>query len=169
MPKGTQLEVVTPGSNKKRYLAGALNHLTGSLLHVIGERKNRWLFIGFLKVVELRCPASKFTRIYVVVDNYRIHKAKAVVAWLAAHPRPELVWLPSYCPRANPIERAFGDVHDKCTRNHIRKRIVDLVADVVWHLKQNGPWRYRLSEIYYTPEVDQAVTKLADSQRSIAA
>jgi hypothetical protein len=139
MPKGTQLEVMTPGSNGKRYLAGALNHLTGSLLHVMGERKNHWLFIEFLKVVEQRCPASKFTRIYVVVDNYRIHKAKAVVAWLAAHPRLELVWLPSYCPRANPIERAFGDVHDKCTRDHKRKRIVDLVADVVWHLKRNGP------------------------------
>lgn len=166
---GTQTQVMTPGSNEKRYLAGALNHLTGSLLHVMGERKNRWLFIELLKVIEQRCPASKFNRVYVVVDNYRIHKAKAVVNWLAAHPRLELVWLPSYCPRANPIERAFGDVHDKCTRNHKRKRISDLVADVVWHLKCNGPWRYKLSEIYYTPEVDQAVTKLADSQRSIAA
>src|SRR5215204_774381 len=33
----------------------------------------------------------------------------------AAHPRSELLSLPTYWPRANPIERAFGDVHDKCT------------------------------------------------------
>ena len=45
MPAGTQREVMTPGTNQKRYLAGALNHVTGKLLSVVGERKNRWLFI----------------------------------------------------------------------------------------------------------------------------
>jgi hypothetical protein len=25
------------------------------------------------------------------------------------------LWLPTDCPKANPIERVFGDVHDKCT------------------------------------------------------
>ena len=151
---------MTPGTNQKRYLAGALNHETGKLLHVVGERKNRWLFLDLLKMIDRACPAQKFTRIYVVADNYRIHTAKAVAEWLGSHRRFELVWLPSYCPRANPIERAFGDVHDKCTRNHKRTRIADLVADVVWHLKRNGPWRYKLSEIYYAPEVDAAVAEL---------
>jgi hypothetical protein len=28
------------------------------------------------------------------------------------------VYLPTYCPKANPIEQAFGDGHDKRTRNH---------------------------------------------------
>ena len=84
-----------------------------------------------------------------------------MLSWLAKHPRFELVYLPSYCPRANPIERAFGDVHDKCTRNHKRKRLRDLVGDVVWHLRVNGPWRYKLSEIYYTREVTQAVAELS--------
>jgi hypothetical protein len=26
------------------------------------------------------------------------------------------LWLPTYCSRAHPIKRAFGDGHDKCTR-----------------------------------------------------
>jgi transposase len=67
------------------------------------------------------------------------------------------VYLPTYCPKANPIERAFGDVHDKCTRNHQRKRLRDVVADVVKHLQVNGPWQYKLSAIYYAPEVTAAV------------
>jgi transposase len=169
MRRGTQTEVMTPGTNQKRYLAGALNCVTGTLLHVLGERKNRWLFIDLLKVIERACPAQKFTRVYVVVDNYRIHTAKAVIGWLAQHPRFELVFLPSYCPRANPIERAFGDVHDKCTRNHKRTGIADLVADVVWHLKGNGPWHYRLSEIYYAPEVDAALAELLGAKKLKAA
>jgi transposase len=169
MLRGTQREVMTPGTNRKNYLAGALNFMTGRMLHVVGERKNRWLFIDLLKAIDRACPAVKCARVYVVVDNYRIHTAKAVVEWLAQHPRFELVFLPSYCPRANPIERAFGDVHDKCTRNHKRKCITDLVSDVVWHLKGNGPWRYRLSEIYHAPEVDRAVAELLAAEKLKAA
>jgi len=160
MLKGTQTEIMTPGQNRKNYLAGALNHVTGKLLAVIGERKNRWLFIDLLRLLDRTCPVTKFTKIYVVVDNYGIHKAKAVALWLAAHPRFELIWLPSYCPRANPIERAFGDVHDKCTRNHKRTALGEVVADVKQHLRWNGPWRYRLSELYYAPEVEAALTEM---------
>jgi transposase len=169
MLKGTQSEVMTPGTNRKNYLAGALNFATGKVLSVVGERKHRWLFIDLLRLIDRACPAASYTKIYVVVDNYGIHKAKAVVTWLAAHPRFELVFLPAYCPRANPIERVFGDVHDKCTRNHKRTRIADLVADVKAHLRWNGPWRYKLSELYYKPEVTAALAELNTAAQPRAA
>lgn len=105
-------------------------------------------------------PAPQFTCLSVVADNAKIHKAEEVTKWLAAHPRFALLYLPTYCPRANPIERAFGDVHDKCTRNHTRKRMWHLVQDVEQHLQVNGPWPYALSELYYTPEVTAAVQAL---------
>jgi transposase len=97
----------------------------------------------------------------VVADNDKIHKAKLVQRWLGQHPRFRLLFLPTYCPRANPIERCFGDLHDKVTRNHRRKRMRDLVKDVERHLKQNGPWHYHLSEIYYAAEVTRALRKQA--------
>jgi transposase len=168
MPRGTQTEVMTPGTNRKSYLAGALSFATGKLWSVVGERKNRWLFIELLRVIDRACPANKFTKLYVVVDNYGIHKARAVGAWLAQHPRFELVFLPGYCPRANPIERAFGDVHDKCTRNHKRRQLPELVADVKEHLRWNGPWRYKLSEIYYTPEVEAALAQMTATEARAA-
>jgi transposase len=79
------------------------------------------------------------------------------------------VYLPTYCPKANPIERAFGDVHDKCTRNHQRKRLRDLVGDVIKHLQVNGPWEYKLSEIYYAPEITATVEQMAAEERLKAA
>jgi putative transposase len=130
MPRGEQREVATPGTNEKRYLAGALEPKTGRLLHRVWFRKVHGLFIDLLRLLEATYPLEHYDRIYVVLDNYQIHKAEAVTRWLAAHPRFELLFLPTYCPRANPIERCFGDVHDKCTRNHRRKRIRDLVKDV---------------------------------------
>lgn len=165
MEKGTQQEVMTPGTNEKNYLAGALDIVTGRLLHCLWFRKTNGLFIDLLKVIDCTYSARQYTKIFVVVDNYKIHKAKAVEQWLGRHSRIELVYLPTYCPKANPIERAFGDVHDKCTRNHQRKRLRDLVADVIQHLQVNGPWQYKLSEIYYEPEVTAVIQEMAADER----
>jgi transposase len=155
MPKGEQVEVLTPGMNEKRYLAGALNLTTGTITHCVWYRKPTGLFLDLLQTLD-----HTYSHLQVVVDNAKIHQARAVAKWLAAHPRFELLYLPTYCPQANPIERAFGDVHDKCTRNHTRKRIWHLVHDVKQHLQINGPWRYALSDIYYTPEVTAALQAL---------
>lgn len=165
MPKGTRHEVVTPGQNEKHYLAGALNPLTGQLHTCLGPRKNNGLFRPLLTVLDQTYRAPWTKRISVVVDNYCIHKANAVGKWLETHPRFELLWLPTYCPQANPIERAFGDVHDKCTRNHQRKRLRDLIRDVECHFEENAPWRYKLSHIYHEAEVSVEVERLA-AQRS---
>ena len=169
MPRGTQVEVMTPGTNEKHYLAGALDVTTGNLHHCVGPRKTNELFRELLQRLDDAYPTPQYKRIYVVVDNYKIHKANAVEQWLAKNPRFELLFLPTYCPRANPIERAFGDVHDLCTRNHTRKRLRDLVADVVEHLHVNGPWRYKLSDIYDDPAVTAAVERMAMEQTLAAA
>lgn len=166
MPQGTQVKVMTPGQNAKHYLAGALDPTTGTLHYCLGARKTNALFRDLLGRLEVTYPADRYTRIYVVVDNDKIHKAKAVEQWLAAHRRVQLLFLPTYCPRANPIERAFGDVHDCCTRNHQRKRLPDLIADVEDHLRLNGPWPYKLSELYHEPAVTAAVEKIASEEHT---
>jgi putative transposase len=166
MPQGTQAEIMTPGTNEKHYLAGALHQATGKMLYGLGSRKNKGLLRDLLTLLDSAYPASGVTRIYVVVANYCMHKAKAVEQWLARHPRFTLLWLPTYCPRANPMERVFGDVHDKCTRNHRRKRLRDLVQDVERHLQENGPWQYKLSQLYDAPEITAAVENIAAQKQS---
>jgi putative transposase len=161
IPKGSQVVVMTPGQNAKHYLAGALDLTTGTLHYGLGTRKTNALFRDLLSLLEGRYPAERYSRLSGVVDNYKIHQAKAVKQWLEAHPRVTLLLLPTYCPRANPIERAFGDVHDCCTRNHQRKCLPDLVADVEDHLGLNGPWKYKLSDLYDEPAVTAAVENIA--------
>ena len=161
MPKGEQVEIPTPGTNQKNYLAGALDVVTGAITHCVWFRKQTGLFLDLLNLLDGTYPPERFDTIYVVADNAKIHKAEAVTKWLAQHPRFVVLFLPTYCPAANPIERAFGDVHDNCTRNHRRKRLRDLVADVKTHLVVNGPWKYKLSKLYDTPEVTAAVERLA--------
>ena len=158
--RGTRVQLVTPGQNQKHYLAEARELKTGRIVYCTSSRKTNVLFRTLLDRLEWLYPPAQFAKVYVVVDNYGIHKAKAVARWLAAHPRFELLFLPTYCPKANPIERAFADIHDKCIRNHQRKGLAELVGDVEQHLLTNGPWHYHLSQLYYTPEMTAAVERL---------
>jgi len=160
MRKGEQIEGLTPGTKEKRYVAGALNLTTGTIPQCVWYRKQTGLFLDLLETLARRHPATRFSPLPVVADPAKIHTAVKVQQWLVAHPRFEWLYLPPSCPRANPIERAFGDVHDTGTRPHSRTRLWPLVQDALQHLRGNGPWRYVLSEIYYTPEVTAAVAEL---------
>jgi transposase len=165
-PKGTQGEVMTPGQNAKYHLAGALDPTTGTWHDCLAARNTTALFRDLLGRLEVNDPADRYPRVDVVVDHDKIHKAKAVEPWLATHPRMQLLCLPTDGPRANPIERAFGDVHDCCTRNHQWQRLPTLVADVEKHLRLNGPWPYKLSELYDAPAVTAAVEKIAAEEHA---
>ena len=59
MLRGQQKEVVTPGQNRKRYLAGAFNPKTGELIWVEGERKDSLLFIELLWELHLHYPQAR--------------------------------------------------------------------------------------------------------------
>jgi DDE superfamily endonuclease len=163
--QGTPVEGRTPGPKEKRYWAGAGDVRTGPMHYRVGARPTKGWFRDWLDTLAAAYPARRLDRLYVVVDNYQIHKTQAVQRGLETHPRFERVFLPTYCPRAGPMERIFGDLHDRVTRHHKRKRIRDLVSEGTRYLGQHGPWRYRRSEIYDTPEVTAALHKL-QSQRA---
>ena len=166
MPKAMQVEVWTPGKNQKCALAGALDIRSGRLLHEVGAKKNTDLFLRLLERLDALYDSSRVRRMIVVADNYGVHRAKRVQRWVAAHPRFELLFLPRYCPEANPIERVFGDVHDHCTRNHRRKRLRDLVSDVRRYVVEQGPWRYQIPSIYAEKEVTEALALLQRNKQA---
>jgi transposase len=126
---GTQKEVLTPGQNRKKYLAGALNPESGELIVVQGDKKNSDLFLKLLEKLKRHYPHAK--RIYLILDNYRIHSSKIVNAALSHHlSNISLEFLPPYCPNENKIERVWKDLHDQVTRNHRHKNLKDLIKDV---------------------------------------
>ena len=98
MPQGTPVEVLTSGKNEKHYLAGAWDSRLGTVHACVGPRETNVLFRSLLEILEIRYPARYYDGIFVVVDNYKIHKAQAVERWLAAPSRFELLWLPTYQP-----------------------------------------------------------------------
>lgn len=137
MVRGQQKEVVTPGQNVKRYLAGAWDVRTGLLIWVEGERKASALFIALLNALRADYPQAAV--IHVILDNYRIHDSKITQAALAGFGgRIRLHFLPPYCPTDNKVERVWQDLHANVTRNHRCCTIETLLARVREYLwRQN--------------------------------
>jgi transposase len=138
MVRGQQKEVLTPGQNEKRYLAGAENAKTGELIWVEGEAKNSLLFILLLWQLTQHYRQAK--KIHVILDNYSIHHTEQVhLSLQTSHgQRLELHFLPPYCPDHNKIERTWQDLHAQVTRNHGCSQIDLLMRNVHFFLKQRN-------------------------------
>jgi transposase len=133
--RGRQKEVVTPGCDEKRYLAGAWDPRARRLIYVEGERKNSLLFLQLLHKLATRSyPKAK--RIHVILDNYGIHDSAQVRLAMksGAAARLGLHFLPPYCPDHNRIERIWKDLHDNVTRNHRCATMEELMAEVRCYL-----------------------------------
>jgi transposase len=137
MVRGQQKEVITPGQNEKRYLAGARDSRTGEVCWVEGERKSSFLFIQLLWELHLRYPKAR--KIHVILDNYAIHSTLQVRLSLASEQgrRIKLHFLPPYCPDENRIERFWQDLHANVTRNHKCADMRELMRNVHRYLSKH--------------------------------
>jgi len=137
MVRGQQKEVVTPGQNVKRYLAGALDIRTAQVHWVEGERKTSALFLALLN--QLLRTFARAPVIHVILDNFRIHDSKIVHAALSGYGgRIQLHFLPPYCPNDNRIERLWQDLHANVTRNHTCSNMVELMREVRYYLRKRN-------------------------------
>jgi hypothetical protein len=86
-------------------LVGALDACSGRVLHANGYIIGRKQLIAFYGQIERAYPRAE--RIYVVQDNWSIHGHDDVLASLRQRPRITPVWLPTYAPWLNPIEKLW--------------------------------------------------------------
>lgn len=130
MRRGQQTQVFTPGKNAKPYVFGAVNYLTGQLLALTWTNKNN---VGFRQLLNqvLAFHEKDECPVVMVVDNFRIHQAKAVKAWLKNHRTDlRLYFLPTYSPRLNPIERVWRHFRRNVTDNYFFRTMARLMVAV---------------------------------------
>lgn len=128
MLPGKQRRVLTPGKNKKFYIAGALDVRTGDLHTTGGPKKTAELFAELLRLLVATYPRAR--RIHLILDNYGVHSAHSILRLLKElRGRIVLHFLPPYCPEANRIERVWQDLHANVTRNHRCKTMNRLLGN----------------------------------------
>ena len=141
MRRGQQAEVVTPGDNEKRYVAGSLHWRTGQVFLTPGGPKQGRAAALFLRHLDdLRRRLRRYKTIHVLCDNARAHDCKAVGRYLAEHGgRIVLHYLPRRAPECNPIERVWWHLHEEVTRNHSCRGMAELLELVLGWLAARNP------------------------------
>jgi transposase len=144
---GHRKKVLTPGVNKKHYLAGALNAFSGQLTWVEGESKDSELFVRMVFQLGREYPHAQ--RIHLILDNYGIHKSQFTKMVLAScKGKVRLHFLPPYCPDEDRIERVWLDLHANVTRNHQCQTIDELMKEVRhWLRKENKRLQNRYAQL----------------------
>lgn len=97
-------------STGKRFRTNMISTVTnnGKLRFMLfDESFTQQVFMTFLKRLIYKAP----TKIYLIVDNHRVHHGKLVRAWLEEHKKQiEIFYLPAYSPDLNPDELLNHDV-----------------------------------------------------------
>ena len=93
------------GPNRRWRIIGALNAVTGRVDFLDACIVGRAKVIQFYGQLDAACPDVE--RLLVVQDNWSIHTHEDVLDALKRWPRIEPVWLPTYSPWHNPIEKLW--------------------------------------------------------------
>jgi transposase len=85
------------------------------------------LFLKFLK----RLTGGARRKIFLIVDNLKVHHAKAVKAWVAAKPgKIALFFLPAYAPEHNPDDLLNSDVKRRLAKRPAPRHRDELKASL---------------------------------------
>jgi hypothetical protein len=117
MPRATACQVHKAGpTNRQQRLIGALNALTGQVDYLDNYVVGRTQVSAFYRRLDQVYPAAR--RIYLVQDNWSIHHHDDVLATLGQLPRLEPIWLPTYAPWLNPIEKLWHWLRRDVLKGH---------------------------------------------------
>ena len=107
-PRGkTPIAYAVGGTREKLSMISAVTNQGKASWMIVEENFNADKFIEFM--ASLIKDARQ--KIFLIVDNLRVHHSKIVKAWEAEHIHEiELFYLPSYSPELNPDERLNADL-----------------------------------------------------------
>jgi transposase len=125
--KGQTPILMTSGSRFSINMISAITNAGESRFMLFEDNMNAKKFIEFLQ----RLTKEQAQKIYLIVDNMRVHHARIVKAWEKKNEsKIKLIYLPPYAPQHNPTEylnqtlkiRLKNRVKDK-TRSDLRKSV----------------------------------------------
>jgi transposase len=141
-PKGQTPVLRRPATRRTLSMISAVTN-RGSLRFMLYEGAlNATLFLTFLQ----RLVRSAAGKVFLIVDNLKVHKAGKVQAWVAAHrERIELFFLPAYAPEHNPDEFLHSDLKRSLGRRPAARDKAGLESRLRGYLRrlQRQPERVR--------------------------
>jgi transposase len=116
--KGSKIKPILthPAKKFKINMISAITNTGKTMFSLYDESINVDRFIEFLqKVID-----SSDKKVYMIVDNLRVHHAKLVTEWIEEHKnRIAIFYLPPYSPEFNPDEYLNQDYKRNANKNNI--------------------------------------------------
>ena len=132
-PKGKTPVIALNVNRVSMNMISAINNQGKVRFQIFDGTMNANILIGFFK----RLIKSAQRKVYVILDNLRVHHAKVVKVWLAEHTdQIEVFYLPAYSPELNPDEYLNCDLKGGVHRGKPARTKVQLKNKTLSHMRR---------------------------------
>ncbi len=120
------------------------------------HRRHRSIeFKKFLTKIDEQVPAD--LDVHLVCYKYSTHKSPVVKTWLAAHPRFQIHFTPTYSSWINQVERFFAFVTEDLLQRSHHNTVQQLEADIRGWIKD---WNTHPKPFIWTKTADEILESL---------
>ena len=141
-PRGKTPELVIPAKRHSINMISTITNQGKVRFMLYRETMDHKVLIRFLK----RLIKDTKRKVFLILDNLRVHHAKKVREWLEKHNEAiEVFYLPSYSPELNPDEYLNCDLKDGVHRGVPTKSRKELEKRALSHMRklQKSPNRVK--------------------------
>lgn len=142
--RGEKRELQTTPGRERLNLHGAMNAETLEVIVIESETVNADSTIQLLEIIEVKYFLA--VTIFVILDNARYHYSRKVQEFLKSS-RIKLVFLPSYSPNLNLIERLWKFFKKKVLYNAYYEKLDDFREASIKFFRNIGSYQNELTSI----------------------
>ena len=151
------------GQTPVAFAPGGTRHKLSMIATVTNQGKTRWMIIDeafnadkLIEFLESLIKDAK-RKVFLILDNLRVHHSKPVKAWLAERiEHIEVFYLPSYSPELNPEERLNADLKQAMGKRvpvRTKAKLKDAANEHMFMLEQSPQ---RVKSYFQDPRVKYA-------------
>ncbi len=142
-----------PAQKFKINMISSITNTGKTMFSLYNESINVDRFIDFLqKVID-----SSEKKVYMIVDNLRVHHAKLVKAWIEEHKeRIAIFYLPPYSPEFNPDEYLNQDYKRNANKNNIPHTKVQLMKNTEKYMNEISNNQEKVANFFKHPSISYA-------------
>lgn len=132
-PKGKTPVLRTKGTPEKLNMISTITNRGKVRFMFYKEKMNSQLLIKFMK----RLIRSTDKKVFLILDNLRVHHSKVVKEWLAENTAfIKVFYLPSYSPDLNPDEFLNNDLKSSLSKQPVKREKGQMEKNAKSHMKR---------------------------------
>jgi transposase len=139
MRRGEQLEIPTPGVNRRINVFITAFWPSKRLRYSVYRRRRSLEFTKHLQSVLRYMRRKGYRRLILIMDNASFHLSRTTRRFLEAHPEIKPFYLPVYAPELNEVDSRINRAlkRDTCA-NHTHRTIQQLTEATRLYLRQHN-------------------------------